>query len=227
MAGPACLFAVLLLLVPHQVAAAVVIVLEDGRELSGASVERKGDLCLLELEAGEKIALPIELVKQIRLTDGVGVSEAEEEKGGPVTSREATPVSGRQEEKVDPARTVTEPGEGSYRRLYAPIRPATPSEQLAAFGRDPAVFSVPPVKTSWSPQGSLGYWTDITQFNPSSWFRTMYDPAWRPTSGYEKMTGPPDFNTSRWYKPRIRTVWRTRDGWSPTVWFPSVLHRHD
>ena len=194
----------LLVLAALPAPAAVEIVFEDGTEISGSSLEREGDLYLLKLETGETIAFPFELVSLVRLTDEVaGLSEAEESVGLPDLGEELA-------------------GEG-----YAPVRPTAPSEQLAAFGRGPAAFRTPPVASSWTPEDSLGYRSDVTQFNPSRWFRPAHDPTWGPTSGYEKTSGPPDFNTSRWYRPPVRSVWRPRDGWGSTVWFPPLFATRD
>lgn len=164
------------------------IVLRNGATLSGVSLERRDDLYLLELDSGETVSLPVDLIREVRFHD------VERPPDDATKPRPAGPPSGSA-----PAR------EPSVRHLSPP-----PSRQLAVFGEDP--WTYPPVRT-WTPKSSLGYHTDVTEFNPVKWFRAPTDPVWTPTSAYDTSNPLPDFNTVHWYRPAYNPVWHPSDGW--------------
>jgi hypothetical protein len=75
-----------------------------------------------------------------------------------------------------------------------------------------AVFPQPPVEP-WRPTDAYGFTRDVTDFNPSEWFR-VHDEDWRPESAWETLPYLPDIDTGRWYRPPNPWRWRPTDGWS-------------
>ncbi len=168
------------------------LVLLDGKLLQGSAVERKGGAYLLTTGFGNVITVPVELVKEMRLTGGDAVPPT-----GLVFSTPNTLVG----QKVEP------PG----RR-----------EQLAAFGRPPALFPVTSIDPRWSPVDAFGG-SDVTNFNPVTWVTASIDPVWSPLQSYGSSTDVTEFNPVVWYRPTIDPVWHPRDGFAPTVWFAPIV----
>ena len=158
------------------------LVLLDGKLLEGRSVERKEGAYLLTTSFGNVITVPVELVKEMRLTGG-----------------DAAPPTGL---VFSTPKTVAGP------EMEVPGR----RERLAAFGRPPALFQGSPMtgrwyprdafegkdatnfspvtwaKTTidpvWSPVQAFSRTTEIAGFRPAQWFRASIDPAWRPRDGF-------------------------------------------
>lgn len=91
----------------------------------------------------------------------------------------------------------------------------TPAEQLAAFGRDPAMFQRPPVDATWRYEDVLGYETDVTQFRPSHWYRSKVDPNWRYEDVLGSRTDVTQFAPAQWPPAPVPPRWYPADAWSP------------
>lgn len=162
------------------------LILQDGKILSGESVQRKKEgVYLLTTEDGDVLTVPVELVKKLRLTGG------------------------EPEEDVPTGLKVAEPG-----NLVGPPEsfvPPTTREQLAAFGRPPALFRRPAIDSNWRPKNSLG--PDVANFNPARWYRAPIDPFWKPVSAFQASRDVTSFHPVRWYQPALDSVWRPTSGW--------------
>ncbi|MBZ5638177.1 MAG: hypothetical protein LAO51_05380 [Acidobacteriia bacterium] len=158
------------------------LVLVDGTLLRGRSVERKGNTYFLTTNRDNVIAVPVELVKEMRLTGGDAKPPTGLVYAGPMT------LAGPE---------LTLPG----RR-----------ESLAAFGRPPALFQGSPMSFRWYPTNAYQgkdatqfnpvvwaqttidpIWSplpaytpssDVTQFHPVLWRQPLIDPIWRPRDGF-------------------------------------------
>ena len=173
------------------------LVLVDDRVLSGKSVERKEEFFLLEMPKGGVIAVPAELVKELRLTGG-----------------------------ADPAPTGIRLAEPRTLAGLPLALPAGPRDQLAAFGRPSARFAAASTDSRWRPTNAWPPGKDVTNFNPSSWAKPSIDPTWSPVSAFKASKDVTEFNPARWYESPTRSAWQPRDAWGSTIWFPPVVgHR--
>ncbi len=168
------------------------LVLLDGKLLQGRSVERKEGAYLLTTSFGNVITVPVELVKEMRLTGG-----------------DAAPPTGL---VFSAPRTLAGP------ELVIPGR----REQLAAFGRPPALFQGSPMTGRWYPRDAFEG-KDATNFNPVTWAKTTIDPVWWPVPGFSKTTEVTGFRPARWFRASIDPVWRPRDGFAPREWLAPVV----
>jgi hypothetical protein len=191
------------------------ILLVDGRVLTARAVRRRADLYLVTIGADDTIPLPLDLVERIRF--------AERDPTPAIEPRE--PIARDEVEEPEPPEvtpdrkeTSEEAGPGDDRNrvdAVAALPPLPPvrSAQLAVLGRQ-SVFPLPPVEP-WRPTDSYGITRDVTDFNPSTWFRIQSE-VWRPESSWEAMPALPDIDTGPWYRPANPWRWRPTDGWTPT-----------
>ncbi len=167
--------------------------LEDGRVLTGETLERTADgFYLLTNEDGDVVTIPVEITKSVALLGG--------EDAAPTGLRPTAPLAlaGRPE----------------------PIRPPKAREQLAAFGRDPAKFREGAVRGDWIPASGLG--ADVSDFHPAKWFQAPTPFVWAPTSAFRASQDVTGFNPVRWYKTPTDPTWWPKDSWrAPSRWFSS------
>jgi len=144
------------------------LVLNDGLVIEGVDVRREGENYLLELESGEVLTIPVQLVRTVNLSG----------KPDPITGlTAATP----QQLAGDPAQVdVSEPMqlEGD------PVRPPTRREQTENIG-EPSRFQKGVINPNWHPETD---WDMDMQkqnnFAPSRWSENVVDPHWEPESAF-------------------------------------------
>ena len=202
--------------------AGVELVLVDGSHVAGAVVERRGDEYRVRTDDGAEIVIPIELVREIRLSGGDPTADGPS-RGLPSAlppSLSPSPTEQLAASDRDPSSdgdpTVDRPSRGLPSApppgLSASLSPSL-AEQLAAFGRDPSSFQAGPIDANWQYEDVLGYGTDVTQFGPSRWSRSPIDANWRYEDVLGYGTDVTRFAPSRWYRPPIRASWYPTDGW--------------
>jgi len=168
------------------------LILLDGKLLQGRSVERRDGVYLLTTSFDNVIPVPAELVREMRLTGG-----------------DAVPPTGL---VYGPPRQLAGPA------IEIPGR----REQLAAFGRPPALFQGASNTGRWNPQdGFKG--KDASSFHPVFWVKPAIDPVWSPTPAYTSATDVTEFRPARWYRSTIDPVWRPRDDFRPREWFAPIV----
>ncbi len=171
------------------------LVLVDGRLLQGTAIERKDGAYLLTTTFGNVVTVPLELVKEMRLTGG-----------------DATPPTGL---VFSTPRTLA----------GTTVEPPGRREQLAAFGRPPALFPVVSISGTWYPRNAYEG-RDVTHFNPATWVKATIDPVWSPVQSFTSSSDATEFHPVRWYHPSIDPVWKPRDAFAPGEWlFPIVRNR--
>lgn len=162
------------------------LVLDDGRTLSGTSVERRDENYLLTLEADEVMAVPVALVREVRLTGDDAPAPTGIEVGEP--------------------RTLVGPPGG----VQLPAR----AQQLASFG-PPANFRKGTLDPVWQPRdGWLR--PGVTQFSPARWAKSPLDPTWTPRSAFSANQDVTQFNPARWARSPVDTTWWPTDGFRST-----------
>jgi hypothetical protein len=172
------------------------LLLVDGTLLQGRSVERKGGSYLLSTNFGNVITVPVELVKEMRLTGG-----------------DATPPTGL---VYATPKTLAGP------EVKLPGR----REELAAFGRPPALFQGSPMSFRWYPTNAF-QGKDATQFHPVTWAKATIDPIWSPVSAYTWSTDMTEFHPVLWRQPLIDPIWNPTDGFGPREWFAPIVKKRD
>jgi len=172
------------------------LILIDGRLLQGRSVERKDGVYLLTTNFDNVIPVPVELVKEMRLTGG-----------------DATPPTGL---------VYAAP------RLLAGPEIEVPGrrEQLAAFGRPPALFQGASNTARWFPQDAFKG-KDASNFNPVVWAKPTIDPIWNPVPAFTRSTDVTEFNPVRWYRPSIDPSFSPRNDFLPREWFAPVVKNRE
>ena len=189
------------------------IVLVDGRVLTAREVRRRDDLFLVTIGVDETIPLPLDLVRRIRFAEREAGPTSEP--GDPAVANEADEIEPPEEPPI-PRKTSearAEPEESTRAEAVAgrTALPPVRSVQLAVLGRQ-AVFPQPPVEP-WRPTDAYGFTRDVTDFNPSEWFRVPGQ-DWRPESAWKTLPSLPDIGTGRWYRPRNPWRWHPTDGGS-------------
>jgi hypothetical protein len=150
-------FFLLLLLAAASPLRGAEIVLLDGRILSGVSVVFLEGAFSLETGAGGSVAVPMELVRELRL-------------GEP-----AEPPATAGLRRAEPQQLAGLPGG---------VRPLEPREALAAFGRPPARFRPSILDPAWTPVD--GWSNRAAAGNPARWAKPVFDPIWRPRNAFER-----------------------------------------
>lgn len=187
---------VILSLLPAAARAGADLVLLDGRLIQGRSVERKEDVYFLTTPRGNVIPVPVELVKELRLTAG-----------------DATPPTGLV--FATPRTLAGLEVELGGRR-----------EQLAAFGRPPALFQGSPMTGRWYPKNAFAG-KDVSAFRPVTWARSSIDPVWSPVPAFTAASDVTEFRPVRWRQPSIDPVWRPRDGFAPREWLAPIVKNRE
>jgi len=173
------------------VLADVELVYTSGDTIKGSDVERDGDYYVLTKSDGSTVQIPMSQIVEVRL--GVGEDPAIDEQN--LDKDEDQPRTGLQ---------VTKPAQLAGQ----PVRPSTPSQQLAVFGR-PAQFQTGPQPDSMEPS----YWDlshDANADSRSTWVQPPNDPEWHPTSAL----GPDQLanHESTWVQPPNNPTWVPQSG---------------
>ncbi len=239
--GTTVLLAALVFATVGQALAGAELILVDGRQLAGDSVERRGSEFVLETDDGVQVSIQVELVRAIRLTGGPPVLCDHWGAGFQGQELQLETAEPEPDAEEHPASITADAGHGSSMRKPPPkhhmagdeassdvdtrsirerhlIPPSslspTQSEQLAAFGRDPATFEQGPVDPTWHYDDVLGHETDVTQFRPSRWNQSPIDPVWRYEDQLGTGTDVTQFNPSTWRRPPTPARWYPVDGWT-------------
>jgi len=175
------------------------LVLADGRVIAGRDVERDGAEYVVTLEGGGSIAIPVELVVEVRLIGRkeppapvpTGLTVAEPEPfvpSGPTGLRHGEPV-----------------------QLAGQAAPA-PSSQLAVFGA-PAEFQRDIVDNDWVPTTDWDMRPEVmNNWNPATWAPDVIDPEWHPQSAFDPNEDVLADSRSTWAKAPIDSSWTPTDG---------------
>ena len=168
--------------------------LTDGRVLEGLDVRRDGDVYLLSLPGDTVMPVPVALVAEVGIRG----------------SREEAPAAPPEPPSTVPTGlTYTETP-----RVLAgqEVRPTTPSEQLAVFGK-PAEFQQDVVRSGLGPT----YWQpDPSQHNwaPSQWAKAPIDSEWHPTSAYDPNANVMAGSETKWAHSIVDSSWTPTDGFA-------------
>jgi hypothetical protein len=182
------LAALLLLMLPLPPARAdAELLLEGGKTLTGRSVERKGSVFLLEVDEGQVVTVPVELVRQLRLTGedappatGLKPGEPETLAGRPDAERLPT---------VSEQRAVLLDSESTFRSgVVDPYWFPTDDWEPSVFR--PARWFESPIDPNWRPRSDYNAHTDATEFNPARWYVAPIDPIWWPQDGFRPPLAP-------------------------------------
>jgi hypothetical protein len=201
------------------VVAATELVLQDGRVIAGAEVQRDGDNYAVILESGQTIVLPVDLVREMRLT---GRPEPPPKPPEPDDDRPRfNPVTGLTTSKPRELGATQPKGSaaglvvgGKPQQLAGdPVRAPTTREQLEVFG-EPAEFQKNIINPHWQPTSDWDMDPDKqNNFAPSDWAEDIVDHSWEPKSDWdmdpEKQN---NFNKSTWSKGVIDNSWKPTDG---------------
>jgi len=186
---------ILSLLVGGPLFADASLVLEDGRVVEGIDVRREGGLYLLEQEDGSVLSLPIELVREVRLS----TPPAPDPRSG-LTYREGSETLAGSSER--PAGVVV--GKGQV-LAGEEVRVPTPAEQTAVLG---------PLDNEWTPSSDWDMDPENNNFNPSTWSKSIIDNEWEPTSDWDSDTENNNFNRSNWSKSVVDNEWKPKDAFA-------------
>ncbi len=167
-------------------AAAIELVLEDGRVLRGEDLVRRGGMYELTTDEGTVIPIQVELVQSI----GISLAGPQPDREAPsgIVYSKPRDLAGK---KIDPPTT-----EEQLRVLGEPVRFRRSTidpgwEPRSALGEDvtnfnPARWVVPPTDPYWAPESALG--PDVTEFNPVEWAGSAEASYWYPRDGFESRT---------------------------------------
>lgn len=183
------MLAVLLLVaVAAPAAAGVELTLDDGRRFTGSGADYKRDegIYVIELDSGDLLPIPAELVKSVRLTGG----DAPAPTGINVTR----------------PRTLAGPEE---------IEPPTRSEQLRVFEGSEARFRRNLINPFWRPSSDWEMSTANNDFNPARWYEAPIPFEWVPRSAFTTAGDVTEFSPARWRRPLIDFEWVPEDGFAP------------
>jgi len=184
MRRPTTILLLLLALNATILLAGAELVLEDGQVLQGVDVRRDGELYVIELESGGTLAIPIELVKEVRL----GKSPP----AGPTGIRHGDPetLAG---EPVKPQRTseqlavLGEPSEFRPNLIDPTWQPSSDWDNDP--GRNdfaPSSWAESVIDPSWQPESAFDPDEDVLQESRSTFRKSIIDPSWQPTDGFRK-----------------------------------------
>ena len=178
------IFAIGLLPAGLPVLAGAELVLSDDQHLKGVSVEKKEGFYLLELETGDVLPVPIELVRELRLT-----------------GKDDPPASGLRD--AEPETLVGPPG-----GVDLPRR----GDQLRVLQDSTATFRDNLIDPYWRPESDWVDDPSLNNFNPARWYQPPIDPEWKFSSVYKQSEDQTNFNPARWYRSSIESNWWPSDG---------------
>ena len=156
----------------------------DGQVIEGSAVERKAELYVLELEGGDRLTIPLQLVAEVSLTgeDDPDVTAFVETQG----------------------RTLIGPPDG--------VELPRKDEQLEALGR-PARFRKSVVESTWTPSSDWEMDpAKNNNWNPARWTTSPIDWKWTPRSVFRKSSDVTEFSPVRWAQSPIPYTWWPQDG---------------
>jgi hypothetical protein len=191
------------LLLAGPLLAGAALVLEDGNVLQGEDVRREGGLYLLEQEDGNVVSIPLELVREVRLT----TPPAPDPRTG-LSYREGSETLAGTTERPAGVRV----GKGQTVAGDEPRVP-TRAEQTAVLG-PPSKFSRDIVDHAWTPSSDWDMDPGNNNFNPSKWSKSVVDNDWEPSSDWDNDVKNNDFNPSKWSQGVVDNEWQPKDGFA-------------
>jgi len=201
--------------------AAAEVVLGDGQILHAAEVRQENGNYLIVMDTGETLSIPVELVKEVRLTGqkkpepkvlaGQDVNRPGRVPG--LVKAEAQTLAGQDvlAEGNVPGLVLSEP-----RTLAGdPVRLPSRSEQTAALG-PPAKFQKGISDPTWHPETD---WNmdphEQNNWAPSKWAENVIDPTWEPESDWDMdMQKQNNFAPSTWSESVIDNSWQPTDSFA-------------
>ena len=189
----------------------VELLLSDGTTLKGVDVRKEGGNYVLQLESGESMTLPVELVEEVRL---VGAAKETQMHPGIVKAEPQT-LGGAE---LD-AKAPTEIRQADAQVLAGrQVRPATPRDQTAALGA-PSQFQKSIVNNEWHPETDWDMDPDKqNNFAPSTWSQDIVDSDWTPESAYDKNNDVMAAGESRFKDSIIDNSWEPTDAFQNQGW---------
>lgn len=189
----------------------VELLLRDGTTLQGADVRKEGGIYVLQLESGEAVTLPVELVEEVRL-----IGPAKETEMHPGIVKAEPQILGGAE--LDP-KAPTELRHAKPEVLAGhEIRPATPREQTAALG-PPAQFQKGIIDNEWRPETD---WNmdphSQNNFAPSTWSDDIVDSNWTPQSAFDKNNDVMKSGESSFTESIVDNNWEPTDAFKNQGW---------
>jgi hypothetical protein len=182
------------------------LVLRDGRILRGEEVRREGDLYLLELGDGEKLAFPASLVEEVRL----GGEGREEEPPTGLRRGQPETLAGSVPDESAPSGLRS----GEPRTLAGTeVRPPRPAEQTRNLGA-PARFQEDIVDSRWTPESDWDMNPSRNDFSPSTWSEAPIDPEWKPRSAFDAKADVLDSGRSEWQESIVDPGWQPTDAFA-------------
>jgi hypothetical protein len=160
------------------------LVLKDGRTVSGIEVRRLGANYQLTLEDGQVATFPVELVRELHLTEE-----------GPAASKpRPAPTAMRSE---GPEVIAGNP---------EPVEPPVTENQIAVLG-PPAKFWPSVFDPVWVPTSDWSMDPSKNDFNPARWYPSPIDPHWTPLSAFDGSVDVFEQTHSTWSSSPIDPVW--------------------
>jgi hypothetical protein len=185
--------------------------LVDGRVLTGVDVRRADGQYLLEMENGDVVALPEELVAEVQLRE-IGHDRRMPPRPGMIVAEPQTlagdePVLGDPDASTPVGLVPSDP-----RQLEGPpAQLVTPESSLAVLG-EPSKFQKGVFNHDWVPSTDWDMSLENNNFAPSTWSKSIIDSSWSPSSDYRQDTDVTDFNPSSFQEGVIDNSWQPEDG---------------
>ena len=182
------------------------LLLDNGDLIEGQEVERKGGHYLLRV-GGQRVAIPVELVREVRLTgDGRRSDRAPRAIAGhedpsprplPVLPLDTVPDAAppdeppdlpeAQDRPLDPLEVFGDPSSkfpgDVIESRWLPATDWDVERGSDVDGR--SRWNRPPIETRWRPEQELSSESDVTQFRPARWSRGR-SYRWVPEDGFPK-----------------------------------------
>jgi hypothetical protein len=164
----------------------VKVTFRDGKILEGREVKQKDGLYFLELETGNVLPIPTELVIQVELmvdeeSIPTGLTKAEPETlAGPPRGIDLPTLT-------DQLRVMRDSTSRFRPNIIDPYwQPTSDWSNTPEINNNfnPARWYQPPIDPNWKPVNSLG--KDVSNFNPARWYRAPIDSTWWPTDGFAR-----------------------------------------
>lgn len=158
------------------------LILIDGRVLTGTDVHREGEVYVLEMENGEWITMPMDLVQGVKLTGNGDDSEDEEETGEPETILKE-PV--RQRTTSEQLEVMGEPATFREDVIDSTWTPDSDWDMdLENNNFNTSTWRKSQVISSWQPKSDFNVNRNILASSRSNWQASVIDSRWTPTDGF-------------------------------------------
>ena len=178
-------FAVAIVLAASVAHAGAELLLQDGRTVAGIDVSRQGTNYHLIQEDGQILTIPVELVRELRLSDegpppprpaptGLRAAEPEVLVGPPQPIE--PPVAENQAAVLGPRAKFQS---GVFDPVWVPSSDWTLDPRQNDFNR--TRWFTAPIESSWTPLSAFDGRIDVLARGRTSWKASLVDPTWWPT----------------------------------------------